>query len=152
MSLAQRTTTRRTTWSLIAHAKLNRQRQVHQPLAATAGPIAAPDETHTRIDAAVAVPEAEIHIRNVTDGEKLAGVLDGGTMSGGIEIVGIEVAIGMTVEIGTGIGIAVVEMIGTSGDDEGGNFVFVLAISKHIQNIEHIKHGLASQLIQFSDI
>jgi hypothetical protein len=120
-----------TTWSLIAHAKLNQQRQLHQPLAATAGPIAAPDETHIGIDAAVAVPEAEIHIRTAIDGEKLAGVLDGGTLIAGIEIVGIEVAIGMTVEE---IGIAVVEMIGMSRDDEEGICVSIgniQAYSKH---------------------
>jgi hypothetical protein len=123
-------TTGHTTWSLIAHAKLNQQRQLHQPLAATAGPTAAPDKTHIGIDAAVAVPEAEIHIRTAIDGEKLAGVLDGGTLSAGIEIVGTEVAIGMTV----GIGIAVVEMIGMSGDDEEGICIsigYIQAYSKH---------------------
>jgi hypothetical protein len=103
---------------LIAHAKLNQQRQLHPPLAATAGPIAALHEIHIGIDVAVAVPEAETHIRTVTDSGKPAGVLDDETLSGGIEIVGIVGAIGMTVEIG--IGIAVVEMIGMSGDDEEG--------------------------------
>lgn len=116
----QTTTTRRTTWSSIGHATIDRRPQLHLPLAATANPIAAPDETHIEIDATVAVPEAEIHMKPGTGGENLAGAQDGGTLSGGIEIVGIVVAIEMTVGNGTGIGIAVVEMIGMSdGDDEG---------------------------------
>jgi hypothetical protein len=132
-------TTRRITWSLIAHAKIELQRQVHLPLAATAGPIAALDAIHIGIDAAVAAPEAEIHIMSVTDCVNLAGVLDGGTLNGETEIVGIVDAIGMTVEIGTGIGIAVVEMIGMSGDDEEGNRISISNIQANSKYLVYKK-------------
>jgi hypothetical protein len=113
---------RRTIWSLTGHARIDPLLQLHLLLAATAGPIAAPDEIHIVSGAAVAVLEAETHIKSGTGGENLAGALDGGTMSGETEIVGIEDAIGMTVgaETGIGIGIRVVEMIDMSGNDKGG--------------------------------
>lgn len=138
-TLAPEMETRHTIWSLTGHATIDPLIQLHLLLAATAGPIAALDEIHIVSGAAVAVLEAEIHIKSDTDGENLAGVLDGGTMSGETETVGIGDAIGMTVEaetgIGIGIGIRVVEMIGMSGNDEG---FLVYQISKNCASISQI--------------
>ena len=128
-TLALGTVTKRITWSLTGHATIDRLLQLHLPPAATAGPIAAPDEIHIVTGAAVAVHEAEIHIRSGTGGGNLAGVLDGGIMSGETETVGIEDGIGMTVETEMETGIGVVEMIGMSGDDDGAFCVLISKIS-----------------------
>lgn len=146
MILMQRTGTRRTIWCLIVHAKIGHRRQLHLALVATARPIAALGEIHIVIGVAVAVPEAETHITSVTAGENPAGVLDVGTLTGEIEIVGIKGAIGMTVGIGTGIGIEAVEMIGMSDDDEGGICVNIDNIKAYV--FKYSKHLMYNRLTE----